>query len=431
MQTINIGVIGFGTVGSGVVEALIKKRDFLRIKTGIDLNLKKVCDKDIASKRHISINKRLLTKDVNQILEDPEIEIVVELIGGIHPAKEIIKKALTNGKYVVTANKALLCEGGKGLFDYAAKYKRSIHFEGSVGGGIPIIKSLKESLVSNSIQAIYGIVNGTSNYILRSMEVDRFDFRRALSNAKRRRFAERNSFLDVNGTDSAHKLALLTLLGFGKSVSLEDIYIEGITDIQPYDIEYAKDLGYCIKLLAIAKRFEDEIELRVHPTLVSEDHPLSSVRGVNNAIYVKGDLVGEALFYGKGAGRYPTTSAVVADIVDLAKNISQGSPLSYNMTGFDSGVKRIKPIEEIKTRYYIRLQAIDRPGVLAAIASVLAQHKISIASVKQVERKSERIVPIVMLTHEALEKSMAAALKRIDGLSCIKSNSVAIRIERL
>jgi len=431
MRTVNVGVIGFGTIGSGVVEALIKKRGFLKVKTGIDLKLKKVCDKDTTSKRGISISRGLLTKDVNSILEDPEIDIVVELIGGINPAKKIIKRALENGKDVVTANKALLCEEGKGLFDYALRQGRSIRFEASVGGGIPIVQALRESLISNDVQAIYGIVNGTSNYILRSMEVDRFEFKRALFNAKKKGFAERNATLDINGTDSAHKLALLTLLGFGKLVSLRNIFVEGISKIQPFDIEYAKDLGYSIKLLAIAKRFKDELELRVHPTLIIQDHPLARLRGVNNIIYVKGDLVGESLFYGKGAGRYPTTSAVISDIIDLAGYLGRGLEPPCDKTGFDSGVKGIRPIDKIRSHYYIRFQAIDKPGVLATIAHVLAEYEISIASVKQVERKSEKAVPIVMLTHEASEKSMAEALKKIDRLSCIKPKSVAIRIERL
>ncbi|MBL7069167.1 MAG: homoserine dehydrogenase [Candidatus Omnitrophica bacterium] len=431
MRTVNIGIIGFGTIGSGVVEALLKKRGSIKAKTGVDLKLKMICDKDLTSKRPVSVSKKLLSKNINKVLNDPEVDIIVELIGGIHPAKEIIKKALKNGKDVVTANKALLCENGKELFDYAARQGRSIRFEGSVGGGIPIIKALKESLVANDIQAIYGIVNGTSNYVLRSMEVDRYDFKRALSNAKRMGVAERNATLDVNGTDSAHKLALLASLGFGNAVSLNDIYVEGITKIQPYDIEYAGDLGYCIKLLAIAKRFKDELELRVHPTLVRADHPVASVRGVNNAIFIKGDLAGESLFYGRGAGRYPTSSAVVSDIVDLAKCAVGCERVCGDIFNFSSGIKKIRSIEEIISRYYIRLQAIDMPGVLAAISNILARHRISIASVKQVERKSQRIVPIVMLTHDANESSLRAALKRIDKLSCIKANTVAIKIERL
>lgn len=431
MRKINIGVIGFGTIGSGVVEALLKKRRYLKAKTGLDLNLKIVCDKDLTAKRHVSIDRKLLTRDVHKILNDSEIDIVVELIGGIHPAKEIIIKALESGKHVVTANKALLCEEGEELFDCAAKNERVIRFEGSVGGGIPIIKSLKEGLAPNAIQAIYGIVNGTSNYILWRMETESCDFKKALRDAKKMRVAERSATLDVNGTDSAHKLALLALLGFGKYVSLKDIYVEGITNIEPYDVEYAKDLGYSIKLLAISKRVKDAIELRVHPTLVSGHHPLSSVRSVYNAIYVKGDYIGENLFYGQGAGRYPTTSAVISDMLDLAKSISHGIRESSEDMEFNAGIKKIKPMKEIRSRYYVRFQAIDSPGVLASISNVLAQHKISIASVKQVERRSEKAVPIIMLTHEALEESMASALKKIDRLSCIKPKSVAIRIENL
>jgi len=431
MKQIGIGIIGFGTIGSGVAEALIKKRSSIKAKTGLDLRLKMICDKDISSRRPVSVKRRLLTRNINDVLNNPEVDIVVELVGGIHPAKEIIKRALKSGRDVVTANKALLCEEGSELFNLAAIMGRNIRFEASVGGGIPIIKALKESLVANDIQAVYGIVNGTSNYVLRSMEVDRYDFKKALSNARKMGVAERNAALDVSGTDSAHKLAILTLLAFGRVVSLKDIYVEGITKIQPYDIEYAGDLGYCIKLLAIAKRFKDELELRVHPTLVRADHPLATVRGVNNAIFIKGDFVGESLFYGKGAGRYPTSSAVVSDIADLAKSIVNYQGLHSDIVGFSSGIRKIRPIDEIASRYYIRFQAIDRPGVLAGISSILAMHRISIASVKQVERRSQHVVPIIMLTHDADESSLAAALKKIDKLSCIKAKSVAIKIERL
>ncbi|NQT06030.1 MAG: homoserine dehydrogenase [Candidatus Omnitrophica bacterium] len=431
MYTVNIGIVGFGTIGSGVVEALLKKRQYLKAKTGIDLNLKVICDKDIRTNRGIKVNRKLLTTDLRRVLDDPHIDIVIELIGGIHPAKEIIKKALKNGKHVVTANKALLCGASEELFNYAAENNRSIRFEASVGGGIPIIKSLKESLIVNDISAIYGIVNGTSNYVLHSMEVDKLEFKKALANAKRNGFAERNATLDVNGTDSAHKLALLAFLGFGKNVSLNKIYVEGITNIQPFDIEYARELGYSIKLLAIAKKFGDELELRVHPTLVDEEHPLSNVRGINNAIFVKGDYIGESLFYGKGAGKYPTTSAVVSDIVDLARDIDRDYGAFSHRNVFNSGIKRVRPIKSIKSRYYVRFQAIDRPGVLASISGILAQHKLSISSVKQVEHSSQRIVPIVMLTHEADESSMSAALKKIDTLSAIKPKTVAIRIENL
>ena len=430
MKTVNIGIIGFGTIGSGVVEVLKKKTSLLREKSGIAVNIKKICDKDLKVKRSVKVKKALLTKNANAVLKDPGIDIVVELIGGIHPAKELILKALREGKDVVTANKALLCEEGKEIFAEAARLKRRIRFEASVGSSIPIVKSLKESLISNKISAIYGIVNGTSNYVLWKMSREKCSFKEALNDAKIRGFAERNPRLDIDGTDSAHKLALLTLLGFGRNVSLKDIYKEGITKIQSGDIEYAKELGYSIKLLAIAKVLKGELELRVHPTLLAEDHPLSNVRGIYNAIYVKGDLLGESLFYGKGAGKFPTASAVAADIIDLAKSADREYLISDGQFEFKSGVRRIKPINAIKSKYYVRFSAIDRPGVLTAISGILAKYRMSIASVTQVQRRRLMVVPIVMMTHEAEEKDMKGALTEIDRLSCIKAKSVAIRVER-
>ncbi len=429
MRTVNIGIIGFGTVGSGVVEVLSRRGPALREKSGLDIRIKRICDKDLRAKRSVKIKRSLLTKNVNAVLEDPDIDIIVELIGGIHPAKEIILKAFSEGKDVITANKALLCEEGKAIFEAAERMGRLIAFEASVGASIPIIKALKENMVSNKISAIYGIVNGTSNYILWKMAKQNCTFKEALGDAQAKGFAERNPKLDIDGTDSAHKLALLALLGFGKNVTLKDIYVEGITKIQAGDIEYAKKLGYAIKLLAIAKTSEGELELRVHPTLLHEDHPLSNVRDIYNAIYVKSDLSGESLFYGKGAGKLPTASAVVADIIDIAKK-SEGLDAAGEMQfKFKAGIKRVKSIEKIKSRYYIRFSAIDRPGVLASIAGILAKYKISIASVTQVTRHRLMVVPIVMMTHWAEEKQMKKALRAIDRLSSIKAKSVAIRVE--
>lgn len=429
MKNVNIGIVGFGTVGSGVAEVLIKRASMLKEKSGVALHIKKICDKDTRSTRPVKVKKSLLTKNLKDILEDPDIDIVVELVGGIHPAKEIILKALKEGKDVVTANKALLCEEGKEIFKMASDLGRRIRFEASVGSSIPIVKSLKESLLANKISAVYGIVNGTSNYILWRMAKESCSFNEALKDAKRNGFAERNPKLDIDGTDSAHKLALLTMLSFGRGVSLKEIYREGITKIQPIDIQYARELGYAIKLLAIAKSSKGELELRVHPTLLHEDHPLSNVRSIYNAIYVKGDLLGEALFYGKGAGRLPTASAVISDIIDLAKARERKDLIAAEQFEFKTDIKRVKPIDKIKSRYYIRCSAIDKPGVLAAISGVLAKYKISIATVTQVERRSLMMVPIVMMIHEAEEKSMSSALAEIDKLSYIKAKSVAIRVE--
>ena len=426
MKKVNVGIIGFGTVGSGVAEVLSKRASMLKEKSGVSICIKKICDKDLRSRRSVKVKKTVLTRDVNAILKDPGIDIVVELIGGIHPAKELILKALKEGKDVVTANKALLAEEGDDIFRAAKKYGRRIRFEAGVGSSIPIVKALKENIVPNKISAIYGIVNGTSNYILWQMAEKGCSFKDALKEAKSKGFAESNPRLDINGTDSAHKLALLTLLGFGKNVPLSKIYREGITKIQPGDILYAKELGYSIKLLAIAKLSNGELELRVQPTLLASDHPLSNVRSIFNAIYVKGDLQGESLFYGKGAGKYPTASAVIADIIDLAKT---ADCTAQEHLAFKSGIKKVKPIENVKSKYYVRFSAIDRPGVLASIAGVLAKYRISIASVAQVERRSLMAVPIVMMTHVVEGKNMKKALTEIDRFSSIKDKSVAIRVE--
>jgi len=430
VKEINIGIIGFGTVGSGVVEVLTKRAALLREKSGVSIKIKKICDKDLRTKRSARVKRSILTKNANEVLENPEIDIIVELVGGIHPAKEFILKAFENGKDVVTANKALLCEEGEDIFNAATRYGRRLRFEASVGSCIPIIKSLKESFIPNKISAIYGIVNGTSNYILWKMAREKTSFKASLKDAQDKGYAERNAKLDINGTDSAHKLAILSLLGFGKRVTLGEIYKEGITNIQPGDIQYAKELGYAIKLLAIAKRAKNELELRVHPTLLDCEHPLSNVSSVYNAIYVKGDLIGEALFYGKGAGKYPTANAVIADILDLAAPGEEGI-FSPEPVGLKTDIKKIKPIDAIRSKYYVRFSAIDKPGVLATVSGILARYKISIARVTQVERRSLMTVPIVMMTHEAEEKSMRNALAEVDKLNSIKAKSVAIRVESL
>lgn len=431
MERVDIGLVGFGTIGSGVVKVLKSRASLLRKKLGVGIHLKKICDVNLRRKRIVQISPPLLTRDAKQILEDPQIKIVVELIGGIHPAKEIIIQALKNKKHVVTANKALLAESAEEIFKIATRNKVRVYFEGSVGGGIPIIKSLRESLVSNRLQKIYGIVNGTSNYVLSQMAQENWDFRRSLKVARQKGYAEKRAFLDLKGIDSAHKLVILVALGFGKWVPLDKVHIEGITQVSLNDIRYAQELGYAIKLLAIAKSEGNEIELRVQPTLIPQGHLLSSVNGIYNAIYVSGDLIGEQVFYGEGAGRFPTASAVISDICDLAYACKQDVPLAKPQFVSKTNIRRIRKIEEIASRYYIRFMAIDRPGVLARISGILGQHKISIASVSQKERKRARIVPIVMMTHEASERSLRLALEKIDRLETIRKKSVAIRVEAM
>jgi len=430
MDRINIGIIGFGTVGEGVIRTLLSKPQFLEEKVGSRLVLKAVCDNDLRRSRSIKLNRNILTSDLSKVLKNPDIHIVVELIGGIHPAKEFILEAFKRGKHVVTANKALLAEHGEEIFKAAKTAGVDLYFEASVGGGIPIIKTLRESLAANHIDTLLGIVNGTSNYILTSMANENLSFSQALLEAKKKGYAERNPALDIKGFDSAHKLAILTLLAFGRSVALNNIYVEGIEDISLNDIKYASDFGYVIKLLAIAKNIDDELEIRVHPTLLSREHLLSNVNGVYNAIYVHGDLVGGTLFYGRGAGSRPAASSVLSDIIDIGRNLKYNSSCRLPIYVPDKTIRRVINIDDIESRYYLRLSVIDKPGCLAKIAGVLGSHKISIASVAQKERKQAKLVPVVMMTHEAREKNMRLALKEIDGLGVIKKRTVAIRVER-
>ncbi|MFH1790735.1 MAG: homoserine dehydrogenase, partial [Candidatus Omnitrophota bacterium] len=311
------------------------------------------------------------------------------------------------------------------IFGASKKYNTPILFEASVGGGIPIIKALREGFVSNKIDSVYGIINGTCNYILSKMSDEGITFRAALRSAQKMGVAEANPSLDIKGIDSAHKLAILAMLGFKVLPDMKQIYCEGILDIEPCDIKYAREMGYEIKLLAIAKKSADKVEARVHPTLIAKEHLLANVKGVYNAIYVKGDLIGESLFYGKGAGKQPTASAVVSDIVDLARGCSQ-PPLV-----FSQGAGRIKQVGEIKSKFYIRFSAIDKPGVLSSISGILSKYNISISSVTQKQERREKVVPIVMMTHMAQEKNLQKALKAVNALPTIRKKSVAIRMETL
>lgn len=431
MKKINIGLIGFGNVGSGVVKILRDKKSFLSDKIGLEINIKKICDKDIATKRNINVDTNLLTKNVREIVNDSQIDIIVELIGGIHPAKEYIIEALRKGKNVVTANKALLAQEGSELFAYAKDCRKSIYFEASVGAGIPIIKSLREGLVANNFYSIFGIVNGTSNFILSQMSTHNCTFKDALHEAQLRGFAEKDPTLDIEGIDSAHKLILLIYLCFGRLVNLDEVFIEGISHISLADVTYAKELGFEIKLLAIAKKIREELEARIHPTLIPKNHLLSSVAGVFNAIYVSSDLAGNLLFYGPGAGQLSAASAVVSDLVDLTQDIKAGLFRPTLNIIEDKSIRKIRKIDEIESRYYIRFMALDKPGVLAKISGILAKFKISIALVSQKERRKAKTVPIVMIIHEAKEKDLCEALKIIDRLDMIKERSVAIRMEEV
>lgn len=431
MRKINLGIIGFGNVGSGVAKVLMQKKSFLAQRIGLELQIKKICDKDLSSKRNVNVDRALLSRNADEIINDAHIDIVVELMGGIHPAKEYIKEALKKGKNVVTANKALLAQYGKELFADALDRGKNIYFEASVGAGIPIIKSLREGLVANNFKSIFGILNGTSNFILSSMSRENRSFSEALAEAKAKGFAERDASLDVEGIDSMHKLILLTYLCFGRFVSIQDVFTEGISRISLEDINFAKELGFSIKLLAIAKKEENDLEVRVHPTLIPEGHLLSSVNGVFNAIYVSSDLAGDLLFYGPGAGQLSAASAVVSDIVELTQDIKAGlfRP-TLNITE-DRSVKKLRNIDDFQSRYYIRFMALDKPGVLARISGILAKLGISIASVTQRNRRKAHVVPITMVIHEAKEANLRSALETISRLDAIKEKPVAIRIEDL
>jgi len=431
MKGINIGLIGLGTVGTGVVKILKEKRKILEEKIGMPIILKKICDKDISRKRGLSLDKKLLTTDYREIVHDPQIDVVVELIGGIHPAKEYIMEALKNGKHIVTANKALLAEEGKEIFSFAYQHQRYVYFEASVGAGIPIIKSIREGLVANRFLSIRGILNGTTNFILTRMSEENVTFKDALKEAKDKGYAEKDPSLDIEGMDSAHKLILLTYLCYGKLFNLKDIFVEGISQILPLDLVYAKEMGLSIKLLAIAKKLNEELEIRVHPTLIPQEHLLSSVRGIFNAIYISGDLVGDLIFYGQGAGQMSAGSAVVSDLIDLAQHIKAGLFRPSMQILEDKSIKRLRSIDEIESRYYIRFMAIDKPGVLAKISGLLGKYQISIASVTQKERRKQKVVPIVMVTHEAKERNLREALHRISLLDVVKEKPTAIRIEEL
>lgn len=420
MIKLNIGLIGLGTVGSGVCSLLKRKRAILRERSGVSLNLVKVCDKDSSRRRALKISPAKFTRNPKDIFQDSSIDVVIELIGGIHPAKEYIIEALRCGKNVITANKALLAECGTELFRTAARCNRKIFFEASVGGAVPVIKTLRESLIGNRILSISGIVNGTSNYILTKMSQEGLEFGEAISLAKKMGYAEANPALDIEGIDAAHKITILTMLAFGGEVCFRDVYHQGINNITLSDIAFAREFGYVIKPLAIAKRTDKGIEARVHPTLLAQDHILAKVDGSFNGFLFRTDEAGEQLLYGRGAGSLPTASAVVSDLIDCANK--KDSPVQLKEKLY------IKPIGTLNSRYYLRFSVIDKPGVLSAISGILGRHRVSISDVIQIERREGNFVPLIMITHEAMENNVMKALGLIDRLRITGRSSQVLRI---
>jgi homoserine dehydrogenase len=432
MREIGVGVLGMGTVGAGVVQILTVNAAEIERRLGARLRLSKVADQDIETDRGVTVDPALLTTDVADVLDNPDVQIVVELIGGYEPAKNFILRAIGNGKHVVTANKALLAVHGDEVFAAAREKGVEIGFEGSVCCGIPILRAVREGMAANRVHTVLGILNGTTNYILTEMKEKGESFGRVLREAQRLGYAEADPTFDVEGVDAAHKITLLSTMAFGCRVPFAAVYTEGVGGITPQDIQYAVDFGYDVKLLAVAKNDGRRVEVRVHPTMIPSDHLLADVRGVYNAVYVDADFMGPTLYYGQGAGRRATASAVVGDIVEQARDVLLGvsgrvPPRAYREELLAEA--RLKPIEEVVCQYYLRFTAIDKPGVLSKISGLLGEHGISIESVVQKGRDAGQAVPLVIMTHEAKEADVRRALGEIGTLQVTLGAPALIRIE--
>lgn len=416
-----IAIVGLGTVGQAVVNSINKYSSTIFRRTGLKLNISWLCDLNRSKKSVAQKCSLPFSSNPEEVISDDKVDILVELIGGVEPAFTYIKAALEKGKDVVTANKALLAQCGKELFPLAQSKNKSIGFEASVCGAIPLIKSISEGLIGCQVKKLYGIVNGTTNYILDHMEKEEKDFAVILKDAQNKGLAEKNPKLDIDGVDSLHKLCILSYLCFGVWPVFKDVYTQGISKISLLDISYAKEMNYRIKLLAMAKRLAKGIELSVQPTLLEQDHPLAQVDEAYNAVYLNAQPAGDLLFFGQGAGGVPTSSAVISDIVRIALGQANLARAKEKVSLLNSN--------DIVARYYIRFNAYDKPGVLAQVAQILSSHKISIASVTQKQQKKGKVVPIVMITHQAKEANIKEALLLIDQLKVVKSPTQHIRIE--
>jgi homoserine dehydrogenase len=431
MNTVKIGLLGLGTIGAGLVKILETHGAELDERAGARLVLARIADADPARPRAgLDLGRLAVEPDAGPLLDDPGIQIVVELIGGLEPARSFILRALSRGKHVVTANKALLAHHGPELFDEARRHGVLLGFEAAVAGGIPLIRAVKDGLVANRIVSIFGIVNGTCNYILSKMTDEGRDFSEVLKEAQGHGYAEADPALDIEGIDSAHKLQILASLAFRTPVDLKDIHTEGITAVSHQDVVDAAELGYRIKLLAIAKASDRGLEVRVHPTMIPADSPMAAVSGVFNAVFISGDNVGNLMFYGRGAGQLPTASAVWSDTLEIARRIAHGVPaLPVDLPSPRAEPLPLRPMDEIRTEYFMRVMALDRPGVLAQVAGILGGHDISIESVIQKGRAHGEAVPVVMMTHEARERDMRAALAAIDRLPVVAGPTAMMRVE--
>ena len=427
-KAVGIGLLGLGTVGSGIAEVLVAKADSLAEQAGLPLVLKKVLVRDIDKRRPVKLRSSLLTSHPEEVLSHPGVDIVIELIGGEHPATEYIERAIASGKHVVTANKEVMAKHGYKLFSLAGRYNADVRYEASVGSGIPLISTFQQDLAANRISAIRAILNGTTNYVLSRMAYEGLDFASTLKQAQKLGYAEANPANDIEGIDAAYKLVILSNLAFQTKFVPRDVYCEGISNVAARDFLYAREFGYAIKLLAIAKREDDRVEMRVHPVFISQDSQLAKVDGVYNAVEVETDLAGRLVFYGEGAGSLRASSAVMADVLAITRNIHRGVSsvpelrLNRRMT--------VKPMSELSTRYYLRLNAPDRPGVLSPISKVLGDNSISISSVIQKERDlAAQTAIIVIMTYPAREKGMQKALKQLKQLPEVDEVSNFIRVE--
>ncbi len=435
MNPVKVGLLGLGTVGCGTINVLIRNADEICRRAGRGIQVVTACARDLSLKRSCETDGLLLTTDPFAVVNDPEVQIVLELMGGYKPARELVLTAIDNGKHVVTANKALIARYGNELFARARQKGVMVAFEAAVAGGIPIIKAIREGLAGNTVQWVAGIINGTGNYILTEMLENHRDFFTVLSEAQQLGFAEADPSFDIEGTDAAHKLTILASIAFGIPLQFDKVYIEGISQITMSDVAYASDLGYRIKHLGIARRQPQGIELRVHPTLIPERRLIANVNGVMNAVLVKGDAVGPSLYYGAGAGAEPTASAVVADLVDVVRVLTSDPENRVPHLAFQPDAISdlpILPMEAVKTAYYLRLLAEDRSGVLADVTRILADLDISIEAIHQKEPdEGVADVPIVILSHQVLEKNMNTAIEQIERLPSIRAKVARIRVETL
>jgi len=432
MKEIKVGLLGFGTIGVGVVKVFQQNAELMAQRLGTSVRLVRIADLDITTDRGVKVAPELLTTKADQVLTDPQIDVVIELIGGYEPARSFVLKAIDQGKHVVTANKALLAKHGAEIFAAAAAKGVEVMFEASVGGGIPVLSAIKENLCVNRFRSIFGILNGTCNYILTRMTDEGADFSAVLKDAQAKGYAEANPTFDIEGVDTAHKLAILTSLCFGTRINFDDIHIEGISQITALDIQFARQFGYKIKLLAIGKQVNGQVEARVHPTMVPADNLLAKVDGVFNAVRLVGDFVGPVMLYGRGAGMDATASAVMGDVMAIGRDLLAGSANRTPALGCRPEYLTDLPVrkmDDIVSHYYLRFTVLDQPGVMTRISGVLGDFKISIASMIQPERQEGERVPIVIMTHDARESDIRSALKEIDNLPAVEEKSRFIRIE--